>query len=333
MRLAALALAVLLAGCSFADPMSERSVRVPPVPCEPLRVSASAPSIAVGEPVDIHVTVLNCGEEAIALEMCGSPVTVTTERSGQTFFVVGRVAPEAATDRDPRACPLDTWGVQPMLMPGAESASTYRWNGTFSTDPCLNLHDVPEDACRAWVAAAPGAHELVARVAGFVGRASIDVREGPAWPAPSGPCGLALDVEPQDILVAQDARIVATLRNCEEDDLVIGESSLCGTGNGFHVTAENGTRAYRIGTSGAAPAADAEQGCLHMLPSPRVIFPGATARVWFGWNGTTWGETRCADEAGCESDVRAVPGDYVLRADATDAQGRTYAATARLVVG
>lgn len=338
MRLAALLAALVLAGCAnpFAapppptGPFDEDEPRPRPIPATPGELAAcgavsveARPSVArVGEPVDIVATLANCGSTTLAIDrgQCpdeGSGFRLLIRRGLNDWHLHARAQAEGAALHD-TPCVRGEPSVF-GLPPNATYASfahqvTFRWNGTFSSDPCWPHPSPAVPTCLQTAPAVPGEYVLRARIVGsgvaWEGNATLRI-EG-EMPAQAGECArLSLDVD--------GPRVVARVENCGGTDLTLDPARACNEPYPVLVRVANAT----MQQDGAAVR---DIACYTRPASPIVVLAGTNATATFSWNGTV-------RDAGCEACryEPLPPGEHAVEALLRPAEGGEWRANATIV--
>lgn len=275
----ALALALAIAGCTFPDLAPAPEDEEEPIerpgdlegagpPCG--RVTIEAPERARrGDVFDITASLANCGNRTLQIDrgLCpdeGSGFRLTIGRGVNDWHMHARDVYDAAALHD---TPCVRGGTSIFGLPPSggdvEIAHivTFRWNGTFATDPCWP----PEAgglACLQYAPAAPGDYELRARI-GASGvfwesnRTLVVEADGPATNEPCGRASLARD----------GAALVLTIENCGGTDLTLDPAVACNEG----YPAQMRINGRRLG---------GEEGCAPLVAA-RVIPSGGLAWARF----------------------------------------------------
>lgn len=279
-----LVLVLVLAGCSFPSLEPPREEEEDPIErpgdlegSGPLcgRVAIEAPATArAGEPLEITASLANCGDRTLQVDrgLCpdeGAGFRTSLRRGVNDWHLHARDVPDAAALRD---APCVRGGSSIFGLPPAQGdldiahVVTFRWNGTFATDPCWPPG--PDGlACLQFARAAPGEYELRARIAasGVLWESDATlVLEGDA-PAAAEPCGRVR-------LAREDALLELTIENCGATDLTLDPALACNEGYPVRlvVEGENGTRRW-----------GGDAGCEPLVPE-RVVPPGGHAWARFG---------------------------------------------------
>lgn len=154
---AALLAVLVLAGCARPETRDEAA------PCERLGLALDRTESAVGEPVEMVVTLANCGAEPEGHSFdCFTPAPFV-EVGGRTY----RVARGAATDGAPPCATSSYAGPLTTIPPGHRVSWTTTWDGTVAST-CHDGCDRPVPA--------PGTHVVLVEFDGTRVERSVTFR-------------------------------------------------------------------------------------------------------------------------------------------------------------
>lgn len=332
---------MLLAGCAFFEPPpapepgqfpNGSGVSHPDMPdpgygpaCGNLTLDVRPAVVHVGEPVDIIATLANCGDATLSVDpgQCpdeGSGFRLLLRRGVNDFHIHARDEPTPAALHD---TPCRRGDPTPFGLAPARDGFvfthqvTFRWDGTFLSDPCWPAPDPLAPVCLQRAVAGPGEHTLRARITGSgveFNTSATFVVEGE--PAVAGPCAR--------LALAVDGEVVsASVENCGASDITLDPDAACNEPYALAMKVVVDGAPHSLAAGGGALRDD---GCTARVQE-RVVFPGETALARFAWNGTV-------ADAGCEPCAwREVPaGTYELVATMRALEGGEWVASGNISI-